>query len=81
MKLKGALMNRTLKITGMSCEHCVNAVKAALEQVPGVTNVNVVLDQGTASLQTSQDSVSDTALSEAVQNAGYEVESFPSTKQ
>jgi len=69
-------MTKTLKITGMSCEHCVNAVKAALEQVPGVSNVNVVLDRGTASLQTSQDAVADAALSEAVQKAGYEVESI-----
>lgn len=37
-----------LTITGMTCEHCVRAVTKALQDVPGVTDVNVTLEPGAA---------------------------------
>ncbi|OZB37586.1 MAG: heavy metal-binding protein [Halothiobacillus sp. 15-55-196] len=37
-----------LKITGMTCEHCVRAVTKALKDVPGVTDVEVTLQPGSA---------------------------------
>ncbi|AOU97179.1 heavy metal-binding protein [Acidihalobacter yilgarnensis] len=38
----------TLKITGMTCSHCVRAATQALEGVPGVTRVEVTLEPGQA---------------------------------
>ena len=38
----------TLKIKGMSCQHCVGAVKKALEQFPGLSQVSVNLEAGQA---------------------------------
>ena len=38
----------TLEITGMTCGHCVRAVTAALRAVPGVTAVDVKLEDGRA---------------------------------
>lgn len=38
----------TLKIEGMTCDHCVKAVSAALQQIPGVTDVRVDLEHGRA---------------------------------
>ncbi len=40
-----------LKITGMTCQHCVQAVNQALRSVPGVEQVEVNLDSGTAVIQ------------------------------
>ena len=37
-----------LNITGMTCEHCVRAVTKALKDVPGVTDVEVNLQPGSA---------------------------------
>jgi copper chaperone len=37
-----------LKITGMTCEHCVRAVTKALKAVPGVTDAEVTLQPGQA---------------------------------
>lgn len=37
-----------LQITGMTCRHCVMAVTRALEDVPGVTGVEVSLEPGHA---------------------------------
>ena len=39
----------TVKIKGMSCQHCVKSVKEALEGLPGVANVKVDLEKGKAS--------------------------------
>ncbi|OBS08543.1 CopZ family metallochaperone [Acidihalobacter prosperus] len=38
----------TLKITGMTCGHCVRAAAQALEAVPGVTKAEVTLEPGQA---------------------------------
>lgn len=59
-----------LIIRGMTCQHCVQTVKKALSGVPGVTHVEVSLEEekawveGDAPLE---------ALAEAVKKAGYEV--------
>ncbi|MGB5233404.1 MAG: cation transporter, partial [Desulfoprunum sp.] len=31
----------TIKIKGMSCQHCVAAVTKALSELPGISNVKV----------------------------------------
>lgn len=61
-----------LKIDGMSCEHCVRAVSAALQQVHGVeTVVEVSLDRGEAVVEGSAETAS---LIEAVEEEGYRAE-------
>jgi len=40
----------TLKIEGMSCNHCVRSVKGALAELPGVKSVEVDLKSGTATI-------------------------------
>ena len=37
-----------LLVSGMTCNHCVMAVKQALERVAGVTHANVNLNEGIA---------------------------------
>ena len=37
-----------LKVTGMTCQHCVRAVTTALERVPGVDKAEVDLESGMA---------------------------------
>lgn len=64
-------MATEIKITGMSCQHCVGAVTRALESVPGVTSVQVDLGDGVARVQGGADPA---ALAQAVQDAGYGVE-------
>ena len=39
-----------LKISGMTCGHCVAAVREALQAVPGTGEVNVELETGIASI-------------------------------
>ena len=65
-------MKRNLKISGMSCQHCVRAVKEALAEVPGVQLE--AIDVGSASIVTESESQVDQARL-AIQEEGYRVES------
>ena len=40
-----------LKIGGMSCQHCVDHVTKALQELPGVAAVSVDLSSGRATLE------------------------------
>jgi len=40
----------TIKISGMTCQHCQRAAENALSQLPGVERVEVNLAAGTANL-------------------------------
>jgi len=63
-------MKTTLKITGMSCEHCVKHVKEALEAVSGVRKAKVDLKKAVAVVDHA-DGVEAAALIAAVTEAGY----------
>lgn len=59
-----------LKIEGMSCEHCIKAVREALSEVPGVETVEAVsLDRGEAVIAGAPETE---ALLAAVREEGYE---------
>jgi copper chaperone len=58
-----------LKIDGMTCGHCVAAVKKALEDVPGVTGAQVELATGRARVE-GEPALD--ALLAAVQDEGYQ---------
>jgi copper chaperone len=61
-------MNTELKIDGMTCGHCVAAVKKALEAVPSVENAEVSLGEGRASVRGKAPLVE---LIKAVEEEGY----------
>lgn len=60
-----------LKITGMTCNHCVMHVKKSLQAVAGVDSVEVVLEPGGAVVNGKTDV---RALIAAVKEAGYQAE-------
>lgn len=64
-------MTITLKVTGMTCQHCVRAVREALAAVPGVTAALVDLDSGTARVEGE---VAPPDLIHAVVDAGYQAD-------
>jgi copper ion binding protein len=60
-----------LRVTGMSCEHCVMHVTKAAEGVEGVTDVKVDLASG--SLEAKVDSPEKVEeIRQAVADAGYQ---------
>ena len=64
-------MSTTLKVDGMTCTHCVGAVKKALEQVPGVESAEVSLEKAQA-VVTGDANVQ--AMVAAVKEEGYSAE-------
>lgn len=62
----------TLEVQGMSCQHCVRAVREALGSVDGVEVERV--DIGTATVSIDPARASTGALIDAVQDAGYEAQ-------
>jgi copper chaperone len=63
----------TIKILGMSCEHCVAAVEEALSRVDGVTDVQVDLNSGLATFS-EEKPIDMEEVRKAVEEAGYKVE-------
>jgi copper chaperone len=64
----------TYTVTGMTCGHCVGAVKGEVGQLPGVTEVVVDLPTGKVTV-TSETSLDSDAVRAAVEEAGYELAS------
>ena len=61
----------SLKIDGMSCQHCVAGVKKAVDGVEGVSSSDITVGAAKVvydEVKTSRDSIED-----AVKNAGYSV--------
>ncbi len=63
-------MKKVLSIEGMSCEHCVAHVKKALEEIQGVENVVVSLEENSATVETDVDNE---ILKSAIEEEGYDV--------
>jgi copper chaperone len=63
---------KSIKIKGMSCQHCVMAVTKALAALDGVKDVNVDLKSGLATYEEVK-AVDPKAIATAVKKAGYEV--------
>jgi copper chaperone len=68
------MMVKVLKVEGMSCNHCVMAVKNALGELDGVQNVDVELASGNVTV--TGEALNDDAMKAAVDDAGYEVVSI-----
>lgn len=64
----------TLKVTGMSCGHCVKAVTEALEGVSGVRAARVDLAGGRAVVDYDEEVATPRAMVGAVFDEGYEAE-------
>jgi copper ion binding protein len=64
----------TLKVTGMSCEHCVRAVTNALKNSAGVRNAEVDLKAGRAQVDYDESQTTPRQLANAVMDEGYSAE-------
>ncbi len=63
----------TLKIQGMTCNHCVMRVAKALKAVPGVQDAQVDLQKAEAVVTYDEGKVGQDKLGFAVVEAGYKV--------
>ena len=63
------------RVTGMTCDHCVHAVTAEMTAIPGVRDVQIdLVAGGTSEVRVvSEAPLDETAVREAVDEAGYEL--------
>ena len=61
---------QTYTVTGMTCGHCVASVTEEVQEIPGIEDVDVVLETGSLTI-TSSELVDDAAVRTAVEEAGY----------
>jgi len=64
------MTTQTLKVTGMTCSHCVATVKRTLLEAPGVTSAEVDLASGLATVQGKDLDLAD--LRQRVTQLGYQ---------
>ncbi len=62
----------TYSVSGMTCDHCVQAVESEVGKVSGVASVSVDLGAGRVTL-VSEEPVDPAAVRAAVEEAGFEV--------
>ncbi len=67
------MATKTLKIQGMTCNHCVMRVEKAIKAVQGVRDAKVDLQKGEAAVTYDEASEALVKLSAAVVDAGYKV--------
>ena len=71
----------TLKVDGMSCNHCKKRVEKALQALDGVHEAVVDLEAGTAEVKYDESKVSRGGLIGAVAAAGYRAELTPRNRK
>ena len=62
----------TIKISGMSCGHCVASVTKALSEIDGITDVRVSLEKGEATYNETKP-VAEEIIKEAISKIGFTV--------
>ncbi len=59
------------QVPGISCQHCVNAIKQEVSALPGVQQVQVALDSKLVTVQHSE-AVTVAGIVAAINEAGYD---------
>lgn len=67
------MTHATLTIEGMTCEHCVTAVREAIEEL-GAEPTRVEI--GVAEANYDEAKIDERAFADAIEKAGYELKSF-----
>ncbi len=63
----------TIKIKGMSCNHCVTTITKVLNNIKGIKNVKVSLEKGEATFD-EEKPVDMELIKQQIKKAGYEVD-------
>jgi copper chaperone len=62
-----------LNVTGMSCDHCRNAISEALRELPSLDDIEISVETGTASFKFDEDIIKIETIVAAIEDIGYDV--------
>ncbi|OAO21081.1 copper resistance protein CopZ [Mammaliicoccus lentus] len=68
------IMEQTIKVEGMTCNHCKSSVEGALNQLDGVNNAAVNLEENNVQVAYEEGKVNFDQMKEAIEDQGYDVE-------
>lgn len=68
-------MKEVLKVEGMSCNHCVNAIETSVGELNGVSDVHVNLEQKNVTVQFEHEKTTLENIKEAIEDQGFDVNS------
>ena len=63
----------TLNVLGMSCSHCENTIKGAVNELDGVKNVLIDLAGKTVKVTFDSGNVTEESIKSAIEAQGYDV--------
>ena len=66
------MKNIIIKIKGMGCQNCVNAVTESLTELDGVSKVNVSLEKESAEVEFDESKINSEKMIEAIKELEYE---------
>ncbi|PNZ75795.1 copper chaperone CopZ [Mammaliicoccus stepanovicii] len=67
------MMEKTIQVEGMTCEHCKSAVEGALNKLNGVNQATVDLEQGNVTVTFDENNIEIEQMNEAIEDQGYDV--------
>ena len=67
------MATETIRVVGMSCDHCVKAVTEAASALPGVSGVSVSLQGGTATVDYDPARSTLDQLKTAIEDQGFDI--------
>lgn len=65
-------MKETLKVEGMSCNHCVNSIETSVGELTGVSTVKVDLGNNEVSVEFDNETTF-AQIKETIEEQGYEL--------
>lgn len=66
------MKNITIKIKGMGCQNCVNAVTESLTELEGISKVNVSLEKESAKVEFDESKINADKMIAAIKELEYE---------
>ena len=66
------MKNIIIKIKGMGCQNCVNAVTESLNELDGISKVNVSLEKESAEVEFDESKINSEKMIEAIKELEYE---------
>lgn len=66
-------MKETLKVKGMSCNHCVNSIQGSVNQLAGVSSVEVNLSSGEVAVEFDNQQTTLEQIKETIEEQGYDI--------
>jgi copper chaperone len=63
----------TLKVKGMTCNHCVKSVENAVSRLDGVTQVHVTLAEGKVEVDVNNEATTADVIAERIEDQGFTV--------